>query len=610
MSNRVDFFQSDQKDLTIPAATVSVLLDGALCPDLELIEIVRSSWPEFSWARLIYNPAAHRSAEHLAVEDIQASFAMGKSIRIEQIYNGAAPGSAAFSIPVFCGQMEGAETKIDSDKGERLEVIAKDFSAVMKRITVYGQRVSSTNGSTIFLPGLDTIFNADGQVNATTEVMEVSGKEYITFCAQPQQSGFFSYAQIIQYLLCEYLPQGQLGRPTLEQLQALTENQLARDLDVTGISLLDALHRCCERIGLRFKFIPRLAETGPNQAIVFYTHCAGRTVELNCQPGGQQLSVSKTNIAALSSKKNFYPVTHRYIGQGDFKVYEATFELIKAWDPDLEDTYYDKFSPSTNSEFYKVKDVYRKWALNEGGDYTSAPYNQGQPFDFSKIFGTNNFTQRQRRFWPALSTNKQKKSLGYFLQVSFDGVGWWQYLYAFNNLLNECGIWLSSDQLDIDTWVAALKGVLRFRITASVISDERLSCTFSDGPVDSVIPVTDHLVTLPRQFKFRKVSNQSIFAQPSNDSLGLPDEVDDSVALYEFARKSAVATSQTIETINIQTPCLMLDYRVGDKVTSSSESRDLSSCRSDNRSKNYIERVQMDFTRQCTNLTVTRKRIV
>jgi hypothetical protein len=300
----------------------------------------------------------------------------------------------------------------------------------------------------------------------------------------------------------------------------------------------------------------------------------------------------------------------RYIGQGDFKVYEATFELIKAWDASLEDTYYDKFSPSTNPEFYKVKDVYRKWCLNESGEYTSAPYNQAEPFDFLGVFGTNNFTRRRRRFWPALSTNKQKKSLGYFLQVSFDGVNWWQYLYAFNNLLDECGIWLSSDQLDIDTWVAALKGVLRFRITASVISDERLSCALADGPVDSAIPVIDHLITLPRQFKFRKVSNQSVFAQSSNDSLGSPDEADDSVTLYEFVRKAALASSQTIETIDIQTPCLVLDYRVGDKVTSSPESRDLLSCRSDNRSESYIERVQMDFAKQCTNLTITRKRTI
>ena len=119
---------------------------------------------------------------------------------------------------------------------------------------------------------------------------------------------------------------------------------------------------------------------------------------------------------------------------------------------------------------------------------------------------------------------RQGKSLGYFLQVSFDnGLHWWQYLYAFNNLLNECGVWLSSDQLDIDTWVAALKGVLKFRITASVISDERLTCVVADGPVNSTAPVVEHIITLPRQFKYRKVSSRSIFAKTDDDTLGIPD---------------------------------------------------------------------------------------
>jgi hypothetical protein len=344
---------------------------------------------------------------------------------------------------------------------------------------------------------------------------------------------------------------------------------------------------------------------------VFYKNGTGRTVELNCQRAGEQLSISKTNIAALSSRRNFWPVTHKYIGQGDFKVYEATFELVRAWDPADEDTDYDKFSPSTNPDFHQIKDVYRKWCLNEAGDYSDAPYNEGDSFDFSKVFESSNFAHRRRRFWPALTTDKQGKSLGYFLQVSFDnGLHWWQYLYAFNNLLDECGVWLSSDRLDTNTWIAALKGALKFRITVSVVSDERLSCVVADGPVGSTAPVVEHVITLPRQFKYRKVSSLSIFANVSDGTLGVPDEADDSVALYEFVRKRALAGAEVIETFDVQMPHLVFDYRVGDRVTSSPESRDLLACRSDNRSTSCIERVQVDFTRQCTNLKIVRKRIL
>lgn len=253
--------------------------------------------------------------------------------------------------------------------------------------------------------------------------------------------------------------------------------------------------------------------------------------------------------------------------------------------------------------------MYRKWCLNEAGDYTGQPYNQGDAFDFSRVFEKGRFARSRRRFWPALSADLQGKSLGYFLEVSYDsGANWWQYLYAFNNLLDECGIWLSSDQLDVDTWVASLKGLLKFRITASVTSDERLSATAADGPAGSMIPVVDHLITLPRQFKYRKVSTQSIFYGGTNEGLGVADEVDDAGALYEYIRHTAQGSAEVIETADVQTPYLVFDYGLGDKITCSPESRDLLSVRSDNRSINTIARVQMDFARQCTNLKVIRRR--
>ena len=608
MSNKVDFFQSKQKSLALPAASVSILIDGELCPDLELIEIVRCGWPEFSSAKLAYNPAAYQNSGVISIEDIESQFPMGKTVCIRQYYNGIPPGVATFSFPIFHGHIERIETKM-SAKGERVEIITGDFGTILKRISVHGQRLIKMNGSSIFLAGLDTIFNPDSQGNAYPEPIAINGKNYTVFCAEPSQSKRWSYAEVIDYLLCEYIPLGQCQRPTLVQLRILTENQIVRDLDVTEQTLAEALYQTCERIGLRFKFVPTHAPIGPSQTIVFYKLDTGRTIELNCQPPGEPLSLSRTNIAALRSTRNRYPVTHKYIGQGDFKIYEATFDLIKAWDAGLEETDYDTFSPSTNPNFYQVKDVYRKWCLNEAGQYSAEPYNLGEAFDFARIFQNNNFVHRRRRFRPALTTDTLGRSLGYFLQVSYDsGQSWWQYLYAFNILLDECGVWLSSDRLDIDTWVAALQGTLRFRITASVISDERLTAIVADGPLHSTAPVIEHVMTLPRQFKYRKVSDQSIFATATDETLGTPDEVDDSDALHQFVRDAAAASPEVIETFDIQTPSLMFDCQLGDQVTTSPESRDLLACRSDNRSTRRIVRVRMNFEKQCTNLIILRQR--
>jgi hypothetical protein len=399
-----------------------------------------------------------------------------------------------------------------------------------------------------------------------------------------------------------------LHRPDIAQLLALTQRRDARDLDVTGLNLLEALHRCCDAADLQFRFVPRLVETGPRQAIVFYRNGHGRAVELNCQQAGQSLSLSRTNIAALYSRRGFYPITHRYIGRGDFKVYEATFELIKAWDPALEGMDYYTFGASTNPEFHRVRDVYRKWCLNEAGDYSGAPCNRGQPYDLTTIFEGANYVRRQRRFWPALSTDSQGRSLGYLVEVSFDdGVSWWPYSHAFNNLLDECGVWLSSDQIDVDTWIASLKGTLRFRITASIVSDERLTCIVADGPLGSTSPVIDHVITLPRGFQYRKVSPRSLLAG-AGEGLGAPNEADDTAVRHEFVCQCAAASAATIETIEVQTPALALHFEPGDRVVTGAESRDLLSCQRDNRSFVWIERVQMDFRNQCTRLNTVRQR--
>ena len=211
----------------------------------------------------------------------------------------------------------------------------------------------------------------------------------------------------------------------------------------------------------------------------------------------------------------------------------------------------------------------------------------------------------------------QGRSLGYFLEVSYDeGDHWWQYMHAFDNLLDECGIWLASDKLDIDTWIAALKGVLRFRLTASVVSDERLSCTVADGPAGGVVPVVERIISAGSAFKFRKVTGKSIFKGFTSGQFIEPidlsgigaDEADDSESLMQFTRKHAQANTSALETFDIQTPFLAIGFEVGDVVKTNPQSRDIFSAGRDNRSVSVIEKVRMDFVKQTTQLKIVRRR--
>jgi hypothetical protein len=599
MSNRIDLFQVEQTALTLPATTVAVFVDGKMSPILEPKEIVRGTWPDFSRARLEHNPVQTVGNNIYSFQDIEKLFPMGKSLGIKAIYNGTSAGNAKISgYSLFEGQIEKIESALQSNS-QSVEIIARDFSAAMERISVYGQRIAK-DSNTIFLDGFDTVFNPDGKANAGNVPVDVHGRSYKVFSANTQNAKLWKYAEVIHYLLSEYVTIGQLHIPCLQRLLSITDRQIARDLDITGLSLVDALHRCCQRIGINFTFVP-VDGNVPSQSIVFSKANTGRTVELNYQKSGQ-VSLSKTNVAALRIQKNYWPNTHRFIGQGDYKIYEATFELIKAWDSSLEANTYHYFSPSTYSDFYKVRDVYRKWTLNEAGDYSGSPYNRGNAFDFSAIFDSSNYIHKRRRFWPCLTTDSQNRSLGYYLQVSYDdGLTWRQYEDAFNILTDECGIWLSSDQLNIDLILASASDTLRFRITASVVSDERLNAVVTRGRVNSIAPVIDHVITLPRQFKYQKVSGKSIFAHSQDDIPGISDEIDDTNALYEFVRHLSYDSPEVIETIDLQTLLPVFDYRPGDIVVSSPESRDIFSCRN-KRSISHIENVHIDFQKQCTNL--------
>ncbi len=604
MSNRIDFYQPTQDEMTIPAGRLAIFLDGRLCPFLEVLEIVRAPFPEFGYTKFRYNTAGCEGLEIVNGEHIEALSGMGKSIRVCRFYDGGTGDAEAKSVAVFDGQVEQIDRAID-DRGEVIEITARDFGAVLERIIVYGSRIGTGGGESLFVDGIEAVFNKDGQGNASSQLANHEGKSYRVFASEEGIGRSWTCAEAIIYLLSEYLSLGLVQIPELAQLEAVTNNCVISEVDVEVLDLAKALGRCCEDAGVDYKIVSRPETVGPRQGIVFYKPALGREVELNRQFDGDTLSMSKTNVWRLKSKKDFWPVTHRFIGLGDFKIFEATFDLVKAWDPGLEGGQQSDYSPSTNSDFESVRDVYRKWCLNEAGDYSIAPYNRGDAFDFSFVFETSRYLPKKRRFLETISTDSAGLSHGYYLEVSYNnGSTWQQYADSFDILSDECGIWLSSDGFDSTFWTAVTGDTLRFRITASVQSDRRLKRQAANGPVDSACDVVDHVATNSSEFKFSKISGKSIFyAQDSKDN------IDDGDALMGQMRWLAENDRDVIETSDIEMPVPMLDYHVGDRVVSSPDSRDIVGIGDDNRSVFQIERVKINFSDQLTELKVLRRRL-
>lgn len=570
MSNSVEFFQPQNSHLAVGAICPSVYLDGQLCDFLDVQSITLAAQPQFNQAVLSFLPRS-----------IQDDVECGQKIEIKTVYDSGIGAACPDELTIFSGFI----TQIDI--AESTTIIAKDYSDKLKYRTVYGQHIFSSDGQTVFIEAADTVFNPSGQPNMA--------EGQTLFAAELNNAQPFTCADAIYYLLQNYIAPGELKYPTLEQLQTLTQNCAIRDADVTGLNLLEALAKCCRQAGLQFKF------SVDSQAVVFYRYGKGRTVELNCQSQGQKLDISKTNIAQVVRKK-MPAVTNRYIVQGDYKVFEATFNLVKGWNPQIETTNYDLYSPNSNENFNDVRDVYRKWVLNETGDYTASPYNQGSAFDFSQIFQTDKYIRKARRFYPAISCSDDGGSVGYYLEMSYtNGSKWWPYMSSFKVLLDQCGIWLSVEQLDSDMWFAILKGVLKVRITASVVSDQRISYTAADGPVGSMMPVADKIITLPKRFKYQKVAPQSAFFGSK------ANEIDDTAHIVAYANSLCEINKTGSETLQIKTMTAVPYFSPGDRIVSSPDSRDLLGVMYDTQNICCVEKVYVDFVGQQTTLTAVKK---
>ena len=136
-------------------------------------------------------------------------------------------------------------------------------------------------------------------------------------------------------------------------------------------------------------------------------------MRLSHQAVGSPFDPAATNFADLAATLHLDAAPRRYVARGDRKIYESTFDLVAGWDAALESYDPDGFSPGLNPDFVAVRDVFRKWVLNEAGGYTAAPYSRSDPPDLSALFEGSSYVRRPRRLLPCLSRDSLGRSREY-----------------------------------------------------------------------------------------------------------------------------------------------------------------------------------------------------
>lgn len=196
----------------------------------------------------------------------------------------------------------------------------------------------------------------------------------------------------------------------------------------------------------------------------------GRRGRLGLQSAGQSLSSSRTNLHSAKITFSRRPSQRPVRVIGGIKQYESTFELQPGWDSSLETSDWRDFVRSSSENWSELSRVFRRWVLNEHGQYN-------EQFgltrhDFSGVSAADFTARKARRFLPCLSLDEQGNSMGVVVETRTSAGGSWQrWPGAVWVSETECTITLGGDAIGGEFFDAAVAHQAEVRVTASVDSD-------------------------------------------------------------------------------------------------------------------------------------------
>lgn len=494
----------------------------------------------------------------------------GQSIQSTILRQGILARRGAGDCILFDGYITDCHMSLKSD-GETVIFDAEDACAATLSQRLSGQfALGDTQQEVVILTASSLLFNPDGRPNAAEQQYQPPQEPSYTVFAPPDSISARAWLlhEAVAYLLCSYGDEAVLQSPLPEEIEAACGDLTVHNVRLEGLTLAEGLDRLCALAGLYWKV--RITQDSSGQPLRRLELVKPETlpgVRLMHQAPGQMLNPARTNLREVDIRMKWSDAPRRYLAVGDVKLFEATFDMVKGWDPNLESSDWGLFSPRQNGDFDRVRNVFRKWVLNEAGDYSDTPYNQGDPYDFSTIFSTGDYIERRRKFLNCISRDTTGNSFGIFVEVSLDsGSTWTRYTGGIRCLKNECGIYLSDDQLPAEFLHAAIRDNVHVRVTATVESDQGLSAQWEPEDADELSPGRTRFISAARGFRFRKVSSQSIFYGASSQIIGTPDEADDSAALGELITAIAEKEQRSPVPAEVIIPWISIGYRCGSPV--------------------------------------------
>jgi len=559
--NTAVFFGRSAGPTRLVPPQVRVWIDGLAQPRIRLdsVESEMGAAPK-AWFSVGFghSPA---TGDEVRLEDVAASIRPGRAVHATLLRGGVFPGAGSQDLVVFEGRIGHVEMNLDP-RGESLRFEAQDSANELLRRRVGGQRAWTAGGDADRVEGLPLVFNPDGRPNASGQPYDPgTGDSYAVFAPDGADASAWTLDEAIAYLLCEHGASADVDVPSPSEVRAAVDALVIRDVSLEGQTLVEALDALLELAGGRIVVTAEPHTAGLSRRLEIWYPGRAPAVRLAHQPPGRRYDPAATNLAALSVRMRFDSAPRRYVARGDRKVYESTFDLVAGWDDALATYDPDDFSPSANPDFDTVRDVFRKWVLNETGAYSEDPYERGPAVDLSALFEGAPYVRRRRRLLPCLSRDGLGRSRGVYAELSLDGgAAWEQMNLGVRVLKNECGLYLTDDPLPPRYIAAAMRDQVCVRVTAAIESDAVVAAAYPDEASIDLPGRTRHL-NVPAGYRYRRVAPTSRFYGQAG-----ADEADDSARLEELVRAAYLADRRTPAPTRIEIPYLAMGHRVGQRV--------------------------------------------
>ncbi|MGB3087695.1 MAG: hypothetical protein WBC53_08245 [Phycisphaerae bacterium] len=499
--------------------------------------------------------------DNVRLEDAVPDIRPGRRVQARLLRGGTLPGAVRGDLFLFDGRILEVEFSLDPD-GERLEFEAEDLAASVLRRRVGGQRTEGASGEAEHADGLDLVFNPDGRLNAAAAPYDPGdGDPYAIFApVSPAGAIAWTLNEAVAYLVAEYARSDLWHAPSCTSVREALDALVLQDVSLQGRTLGEALDALLELVGGRLVVTVEPGEVGVSRSVDLWLPDRARSISLAHQPVGAAFHASATHFSDMGVTMQFDSAPRRYVARGGPKVFESTFDLVPGWDDSLASYDPNEFSPSANPNFDAVRDVFRKWVLNEAGEYSLAPYDRGPPPDFSDLFGGEPYVRRHRRLLACLSRDALGRSRGVYVEVSLDGGATWQRMNAALQVPeNECGVYLTEDPLPPEYIRAAMRGYVQVRVTAALESDACLAAERACEEGDD-LPGRTRYFHVPAGYRYRWVAATSKF-------YGSPaDEVDDSSRLQAFVDAAFETDRRSPAPARIRIPYLAFGFRAGDRI--------------------------------------------